>query len=96
MVCSVLDAYAVSQFTLYARTAKGTRPDFHQAMGGTTAKPLYESFLEKMRSSYAPDKIQGVFIVLTYNRWRFWSHDGRWPNQRRCVLVALLIQVLLL
>ncbi|KOS13227.1 d-tyrosyl-trna deacylase [Malassezia pachydermatis] len=50
------EVLCVSQFTLYARM-KGTKPDFHLAMGGTTAQPFYEDFLAKMRSSYASDKV---------------------------------------
>lgn len=51
------EVLCVSQFTLYARTSKGTRPDFHLSMSGTEAKPFYDAFLAKMRNMYAEDKI---------------------------------------
>lgn len=59
------DVLCVSQFTLHARTSKGTRPDFHLAMGGGDAKPFYDMFLNQMRAAYAPEKIQGTQSILT-------------------------------
>jgi len=50
---------AVSQFTLYAKM-KGTKPDFHSAMGGDKAQPFYNDFLDKLRDAYAADKIKGT------------------------------------
>ncbi|QLQ79429.1 hypothetical protein HG537_0C00760 [Torulaspora globosa] len=49
---------SVSQFTLCARTKKGTKPDFHLAQGGHIAQELYESFLENLRQSIGVDKVQ--------------------------------------
>ncbi|WFD02552.1 D-tyrosyl-tRNA(Tyr) deacylase [Malassezia obtusa] len=48
----------VSQFTLYAKTAKGTKPDFHRAMGGEASKPFYDAFLDRMKEGYASDRIK--------------------------------------
>ena len=42
----------VSQFTLYAQTHKGNRPDFSKALGPEQAKPMYEGLLKLARSSY--------------------------------------------
>ena len=67
------DVLCVSQFTLHARTSKGTRPDFHLAMAGDQARPFYDAFLEKMRAAYAPHRDP---------QWRVWCDDGRVPNQR--------------
>lgn len=40
---------SISQFTLYGTIKKGTKPDFHKAAKGTSALPLYEEFLKKLR-----------------------------------------------
>lgn len=56
------EVLCVSQFTLFARTVKGTKPDFHRAMGGDNAKIIYETLLKKLGDSYAADKIKdGAF-----------------------------------
>lgn len=38
----------VSQFTLHAKTRKGTRPSYSRAAKPDTAIPLYEQFIEQM------------------------------------------------
>ncbi|WFD18449.1 D-tyrosyl-tRNA(Tyr) deacylase [Malassezia caprae] len=60
---------AVSQFTLYAKM-KGTKPDFHSAMGGDKAQPFYHEFLTKLRDAYAADKIKGT-------PWKLMILDGQ-------------------
>ncbi|WFD29806.1 D-tyrosyl-tRNA(Tyr) deacylase [Malassezia sp. CBS 17886] len=52
------EVLCVSQFTLYAKTVKGTKPDFHNAMSGPAAELFYGAFLDKMRSSYEPDRVR--------------------------------------
>ncbi|WFD42237.1 D-tyrosyl-tRNA(Tyr) deacylase [Malassezia psittaci] len=49
----------VSQFTLYAKTAKGTKPDFHRAMRSEASRDFYNAFLSRLRDTYQPDKIKG-------------------------------------
>ena len=44
-----LSILAISQFTLYARTDKGSKPDFHMAMPGTKALPMFKKFVELLR-----------------------------------------------
>lgn len=39
----------VSQFTLYADTAKGRRPSWHAAAPGPVAQPLVEAFVQALR-----------------------------------------------
>lgn len=43
----------VSQFTLHASTAKGTRPSFHAAARPEHARPLYEQFIAQLRTALA-------------------------------------------
>ena len=44
------DVLVVSQFTLYGDSVKGRRPSFIDAARPDTAIPLYESFVEALRS----------------------------------------------
>jgi D-tyrosyl-tRNA(Tyr) deacylase len=44
----------VSQFTLYGDAAKGRRPSFIDAARPETAIPLYESFVDALRSKGLP------------------------------------------
>jgi len=44
-----LSILAVSQFTLYARCDKGSKPDFHEAMGGDLALPMFNALVEMLR-----------------------------------------------
>ena len=41
----------ISQFTLHASTAKGTRPSFNAAAHPTTARPLYEQFVGQLTAA---------------------------------------------
>jgi D-aminoacyl-tRNA deacylase len=43
------DILLVSQFTLYHQL-KGTKPDFHDAMPGEQALPLFNNMLEYLRT----------------------------------------------
>ncbi|KAJ3071112.1 hypothetical protein HDU98_005824 [Podochytrium sp. JEL0797] len=49
---------SVSQFTLYAVTNKGAKPDFHKAMKGEFSQPFYNDFLAKLRSLHSDDKVK--------------------------------------
>jgi D-tyrosyl-tRNA(Tyr) deacylase len=51
---------AVSQFTLYGDTRKGMRPSFDRAARPEVAKPLFERFVEKLRSEGLPVET-GIF-----------------------------------
>lgn len=63
---SILDiggeALAISQFTLYGDTRKGKRPGFTDAAPPEVAEPLYERFVELLRSKGVPTKT-GVFAA---------------------------------
>jgi D-aminoacyl-tRNA deacylase len=47
-------ALVVSQFTLFADTARGNRPSFSDAAAPGRAKPLYERFCEELRGHGVP------------------------------------------
>jgi D-tyrosyl-tRNA(Tyr) deacylase len=47
---------AVSQFTLYARCDKGSKPDFHEAMRGEDALPMFNSFVDMLRAELKSDE----------------------------------------
>lgn len=55
----------VSQFTLLASTKKGSKPDFHGALGGVEAKELYDQFYSKLEEGYSAEKVKnGVFQAM--------------------------------
>ncbi|EHA55250.1 hypothetical protein MCOR27_005659 [Pyricularia oryzae] len=59
------EVLCVSQFTLLASTKKGTKPDFHGAMGGDEAKGLYHYFLHQVQAGYQADRVKdGVFQAM--------------------------------
>jgi D-tyrosyl-tRNA(Tyr) deacylase len=43
---------AISQFTLYGRTDKGAKPDFHAAMKTEEAREMFEKIVQMFRNSY--------------------------------------------
>lgn len=51
------DLLVISQFTLYGDTRKGRRPSFVRAAPPDVAVPLYDRFLEILRTS-APGRVQ--------------------------------------
>lgn len=54
----------VSQFTLYARP-NGKKPDFSHSMKPDEAQNLYNKFVELVKNSYKPEKVQtGQFQAL--------------------------------
>ena len=62
---SVLDAsgaiLAVSQFTLFASTAKGNRPSYSAAAKGETSKPRFEQFVMRLQAELGRPVPTGVF-----------------------------------
>jgi len=59
------EVLCVSQFTLLASTKKGSKPDFHGALGGDRAKELYSLFVETVQKGYEAEKVKdGVFQAM--------------------------------
>mgnify|MGYP001606767077 CR=1 FL=1 len=62
---SVLDTegsvLAVPQFTLYADTSKGRRPEFFGALKPDLARPLFERFVEELRACGIKQVERGEF-----------------------------------
>ncbi|KAJ9646894.1 D-tyrosyl-tRNA(Tyr) deacylase [Exophiala oligosperma] len=55
----------VSQFTLFASTKKGNKPDFHGAAKGEMAKELYDYFVSRVRDQYRAERVKdGVFQAM--------------------------------
>ncbi|KAJ2353734.1 D-tyrosyl-tRNA(Tyr) deacylase [Coemansia sp. RSA 2618] len=59
---SVMDArlqvLCVSQFTLYGKTTKGMKPDFHDAMKSEKSRQFFNDFVECLGRMYEKDMIQ--------------------------------------
>lgn len=59
------EVLCVSQFTLYANTKKGNKPDFHGSAKSEVARELYEYFFSQVQSLYKPDRVKdGVFQAM--------------------------------
>lgn len=54
----------ISQFTLHASTAKGTRPSFNAAARPGQAKPLYEQFVIQLSAMLGRPVATGEFGAL--------------------------------
>jgi D-tyrosyl-tRNA(Tyr) deacylase len=55
------DVLAISQFTLHAKTKKGTRPSYIRAAKPDLASPLYEHFLKVLEKEVDGKVESGVF-----------------------------------
>ena len=53
----------ISQFTLYADSRKGRRPSFHLSAPPGVAEPLFQHFVEDVRSRLPGRVQQGVFAA---------------------------------
>lgn len=51
----------ISQFTLYALTAKGNRPSYVRAAGPEISKPLYERFCNILGEHLGKPAARGIF-----------------------------------
>jgi D-tyrosyl-tRNA(Tyr) deacylase len=70
---SETDWTSVSQFTLLASTKKGSKPDFHGALGGEQAKELYQFFVSKVQKGYEAERVKdGVFQAMMVKVLSLW------------------------
>ena len=51
----------VSQFTLFASTRRGNRPSYIRSAPEAVSRPVYERFVESVRSSFGGKVATGVF-----------------------------------
>ncbi len=58
------DILLISQFTLHASTAKGTRPSFSAAARPEHAQPLYESFVAQLSHALGRPVATGEFGAM--------------------------------
>ncbi|KAF9053122.1 D-Tyr tRNAtyr deacylase-like domain-containing protein [Panaeolus papilionaceus] len=95
----------VSQFTLFANTSKGNKPDFHRAMSAEPSRLLYSKFLDTLKAAYKPEKIQdGKFgammsvsltnegpVTITLDSRKFEYVDNGTPNGKKTPSKALAL-----
>ncbi len=55
------EVLVISQFTLHAKTKKGTRPSYARAARPEQAVPLYEAFIEVLDGHLSTQVLSGVF-----------------------------------
>ncbi|UTW62917.1 D-tyrosyl-tRNA(Tyr) deacylase [bacterium SCSIO 12741] len=60
------DLLVVSQFTLHAKTKKGTRPSFIKAARPETAIPLYEATVKQMEADMGKPVQTGEFGAMMH------------------------------
>ncbi|AET40806.1 D-tyrosyl-tRNA(Tyr) deacylase Ecym_6435 [Eremothecium cymbalariae DBVPG len=51
------EVLSVSQFTLMAKTKKGSKPDFHMALESSLAKDIYGHFFSCLKAEVGEDKV---------------------------------------
>lgn len=55
------EVLAISQFTLFADTSKGRRPDFFQALEPAEASRLFDLFVDALRATPITNVATGIF-----------------------------------
>ncbi len=55
------DVMVVSQFTLHASTKKGNRPSYFKAAAEAISRPMYERFVESVKSALGKNVATGSF-----------------------------------
>ncbi|HRI48352.1 MAG TPA: D-aminoacyl-tRNA deacylase [Ignavibacteriaceae bacterium] len=59
------EVLVISQFTLYGDSSKGNRPNFMNAAKPELAIPLYEDFVNRLKTILGEDKVKtGIFAAM--------------------------------
>lgn len=59
------EVLVISQFTLYGDSSKGNRPNFMNAAKPELAIPLYEDFVNRLKTLLGKDKVKtGIFAAM--------------------------------
>ncbi|KAF3933115.1 hypothetical protein ABW19_dt0200861 [Dactylella cylindrospora] len=60
-----MDSYAELEIPLITAHRRSWQPDFHGAMAPDKAKALYDTFFQKVREGYEPERVKdGVFQAM--------------------------------
>ncbi|KAI7456885.1 hypothetical protein KC357_g2581 [Hortaea werneckii] len=85
------EVLCVSQFTLYASTKKGNKPDFHKSAPAQKGKELYDHFISNVRKQYQEDRVKdGVFQAMMDVGI---VNDGPVGVDFRCIDEAVTIEI---
>lgn len=88
----------VSQFTLLAKTKKGTKPDFHGAAKPEEASRLYHYFVQKVKDLYLADRVkdgkfQAMMEVALVNDGPVCHNSLRLFDHAKSVLISCLCYI---
>ncbi|KAJ1825420.1 D-tyrosyl-tRNA(Tyr) deacylase [Coemansia sp. RSA 2703] len=89
-----LEVLCISQFTLCAKTTKGSKPDFHEAMRSEQSRDMFDRLVKRLGELYCPKRVQtGAFgemmqvalvndgpVTLTLDSRKF-SYDEEGPQK---------------
>lgn len=56
------EVLVISNFTLFGRVKKGSKPDFKNSLDAKSARDFYDKFLFLLRENYQSDKIKSGFF----------------------------------
>ncbi|KAJ1943027.1 D-tyrosyl-tRNA(Tyr) deacylase [Kickxella alabastrina] len=96
-----LQILCVSQFTLYGKTTKGSKPDFHEAMKSSESRQFFDDFVKRLGELYDREKIEtGEFgammqvalvndgpVTLQLDSRKF-SYEAAKPDQKLNAIAA--------
>ncbi|KAJ2255823.1 D-tyrosyl-tRNA(Tyr) deacylase [Coemansia sp. RSA 454] len=75
-----LEVLCVSQFTLYGKTTKGMKPDFHSAMKSDTSRQFFDDFTGEFGAMMQVALVNDGPVTLQLDSRKF-SYDAKDPEQ---------------